>query len=90
MDPLKYHILLLVGWLFVIVGAITFPLPIPVGLVLLTVGFVILIPNSRTLRRGVIALKKRWPGFREVYYKIRDRLPGQMRRKLDEEDDDSG
>jgi hypothetical protein len=87
-DPLERNILLLAGWTLVLAGAVTFPLPIPIGLFLLTVGFAILIPNSRTLRRGVVFLKNKWPGFRSIYYSIRSRLPSSLQRKLDEEDNE--
>ncbi len=88
-DPLERNIILLSGWSLVLAGVITFPLPVPFGLFLLTAGFIILIPNSRTLRKGVIFLKNRWPGFRSIYNSIRDRLPPSLKSKLDEEDDEN-
>ena len=85
-NGLLRNVTLAAGWMMVFAGAITFLLPLPVGLVLLTAGFAVLIPHSRSLRRGLILLKDRWPGFRAIYHSIRARLPGPLREQLDEED----
>jgi hypothetical protein len=53
----------MVGWPLLVVGLLTFPLPIPVGLPLLVVGTLLIGPRSRPIRLATISLRqglRRW------------------------------
>jgi len=53
----------IVGWPLIVVGLLTFPLPIPVGLPLLVVGTLLIGPRSRPIRLTTISLRlglRRW------------------------------
>jgi hypothetical protein len=53
----------IVGWPLLVVGLLTFPLPIPVGLPLLVVGTLLIGPRSRPIRLATIGLRqalRRW------------------------------
>ena len=49
------------GWFLVIVGAILFPLPIPLGAPMLAAGFLVLARESRWIRRIIGRLRQRYP-----------------------------
>jgi hypothetical protein len=55
------------GWPLIVIGLLTFPLPIPVGLPLLVVGTLLIGPRSRPIRLATISLRqglRRWARLR--------------------------
>jgi hypothetical protein len=53
----------IVGWPLIVIGLLTFPLPIPIGLPLLVVGTLLIGPRSRPIRLATISLRlglRRW------------------------------
>ncbi|MES9960162.1 MAG: hypothetical protein ABW089_07000 [Sedimenticola sp.] len=55
-----------IGTLIVLLGLITFWLPIPIGLPLLLVGGLILVRHSSDAKRLLITLMRRYPQVRQV------------------------
>ena len=49
------------GWFLIIVGAILFPLPIPLGAPMLVAGFLVLARESSLIRRWIGRLRQRYP-----------------------------
>lgn len=54
------------GTTFVVLGGVTFLLPLPIGLPLLLFGSLILIRYSVVARSAVAGASRRYPGFRRV------------------------
>ena len=58
---LKKWSLITIGGLLVLLGFVTFWLPLPIGLPLLLLGAPLLLRHSPHARRWWVMLRKRWP-----------------------------
>jgi len=58
MNP-KCLLILVAGWSLVTLGVVVFPLPIPLGIVLVSVGLGVLVPCSAFARRLLQRVKQR-------------------------------
>jgi type IV secretory pathway TrbD component len=61
------------GLLIVLLGFVTFWLPIPIGLPLLLVGTALMLRFSSSARRLLVALMRRHPRLRELRQRARGR-----------------
>ncbi|TDI62169.1 MAG: hypothetical protein E2O92_01690 [Alphaproteobacteria bacterium] len=61
MNNLKRRLLLAVGWLIIVVGAILGVIPGPGGIPIVAVGAMIVLSQSRAARKQFIRLQKRFP-----------------------------
>ncbi|HJW42746.1 MAG TPA: hypothetical protein VJ476_16150 [Rhizomicrobium sp.] len=78
-------LLLSLGWLLVIFGALITPTPIPIpliGLLPFTAGLAILINNSRTMRRAIQRARHRVRWFSYMLEHFAHRLPKTIARTL--------
>lgn len=73
----------LVGSVFVITGAILTPTPIPIGLILLTIGLALLAPYMPPVQRLVRAIRRKWPSIDRSLRRNRDRFPPIIRATID-------
>lgn len=81
------------GWLLLILGLLTFAMPVPAGLAMIAGGAALLVHDSRTFRRLFASLKKRFPRFFAMLHEKAARLPPGMARRvrhLLESDDNRG
>jgi len=60
-NPLRSALILTAGWLIVILGVIIWPLPGPMGLPTVAVGFSLILSQSRTARRMFVRFETRYP-----------------------------
>ncbi len=67
------------GWVLLIVGIITTPTPIPIGLVLVAFGLFLLARDSRMARRGIRALRSRFATLDNSLSRLSSRLPRAVR-----------
>ena len=74
---------LIAGWVLVVVGAVTAPTPLPIGWLLLIVGFSILVHDSRTVRGWVRRLRARYPGVGRWLNRHKHKAPAFARRVID-------
>ena len=74
---------LTIGWLLVLVGAITAPTPLPIGWLLLIVGLSILVHDSETVRGWVRRVRQRYPGIGRWLQRNKRFAPGFARRLID-------
>ncbi len=65
-----------------VVGAVTLPLPTPIGLPLLVIGFTLLLSSSPGARRRFYRYRAARPKLDERIRKIEKYLPASMRRLL--------
>jgi len=65
MDKFKKIGILIIGWLFIVLGVIGLFLPILQGILFIMIGLVILSSRSELVRRFLSHLKERYPHHHE-------------------------
>jgi lauroyl/myristoyl acyltransferase len=70
------------GWLLLVFGLVLFPMPIPAGLAMVAGGAALLVHDSRTFRRLLTCLKRRFPRFFSALHEKATRLPPWMARRI--------
>lgn len=65
-----------------LVGAITLPMPIPLGIPLLAIGIALMILISKTVRNWMRNIRIRYPSFDEKLRTAENYLPRPLRRAL--------
>ncbi len=73
----------LVGSILIIVGLIVLPLPIPFGLIMVTLGVTLLAPYIPAFQRLVRAIRRKWPEIDRSLLRYRHRLPAVIRKTID-------
>jgi len=73
MHRLTKWLMILVGILLLIIGLLTFPLPLPIGLPILLVGIALLLRYSSDAKRFLLRLSKRHPRLRELLNRLRSK-----------------
>lgn len=73
----------LAGSVLVVSGAILTPTPIPIGLVLLTIGLALLAPYMPPVRRLVRFVRRKWRHIDAFLLRHRDRFPPVIRATID-------
>ena len=71
------------GSTLVVAGLIVLPLPIPFGLIMLTIGFALLAPYIPAVQRLIRAMRRKWPDLNEKLVRYRDRFPPVIKRTID-------
>lgn len=74
------------GVILVLVGLVVLPIPIPLGLLMITVGLALLAPYMPMIQRILTGVRAKWPKIDASLLKHRDRLPMIIRRTIDETD----
>lgn len=70
------------GWVLLVVGIIITPTPVPIGLMLVAVAVFLLARDSHLARRGIRALRRRYPAVDRSLTQVSPRLPRTMRTVL--------
>jgi hypothetical protein len=70
------------GWILLVVGIIITPTPVPIGLMLVAVAVFLLARDSHLARRGIRALRRRYPAIDRSLTQVAPRLPRTMRTVL--------
>ena len=76
------------GALIFIAGMIMFPLPIPIGLVMMVIGLTMLISSSKKLRSWIREYRRRNPKVNQSIHKAEAYLPRGMRNSIGQTDPD--
>ena len=74
---------MIIGWVLIALGIVLFPLPIPLGIILLVPGFALVVAESRFLQRLVRVWRRRYPGLDARIHGIRPRMPAFVRKIID-------
>lgn len=69
-----------------LIGALMFPLPIPVGAILLISGLALLVFANDRLRLLIQRLRQRSPRFNQLVTRLLTILPGRIRRIMQRTD----
>jgi hypothetical protein len=73
---------LFAGWLLVISGGILTPLPIPVGLLSLSLGLALLAHDSRRMQCWIRGLRQRFPGLSRRLVSLGNHAPAWLARVI--------
>jgi hypothetical protein len=71
------------GGLLVVTGAILTPTPLPIGLIMLTIGLALLAPYMLPVQRLVRKIRKRWPHIDGSLRRNRHRFPPVIQKTID-------
>ncbi|MCP5432268.1 MAG: hypothetical protein H6923_03255 [Alphaproteobacteria bacterium] len=77
------HIRRWIGWVFVGLGCIFFPLPIPLGLPFLLIGGALVISDSPTAQRVVRYWRRRYKGIDGHIFRVAPHMPAFVRRLVE-------
>ena len=80
MMPLVHQIS---GTVLVLVGLIVLPLPLPFGLIMLTIGFALLAPYIPAVQRLLRHLRSRWPDLDAALRRYRHKFPPIIKKTID-------
>ena len=69
-------------------GIIMFWIPIPVGAIMMGVGFSLLMTESRTFTKYVRSLRSNYAGFNDLLHTLQAKLPTGLRKVLEKSDPD--
>lgn len=67
----------------VLAGIVVLPLPIPFGLIMLTIGFCLLAPYIPIVQRLIQYLRGKWPDLDRSVRRHRNRFPPVIKRTID-------
>ena len=73
----------LVGGVLVVAGAILTPTPIPLGLIMLTIGLALLAPYMPPVQALIRRIRGKWPNIDAALRRHRDRFPPVIRSTID-------
>jgi hypothetical protein len=88
LGEIRRYVMLTVGLIFLIVGAIVLPLPLPFGAAMILIGLSLLLINSEFIRRKFLALRQRWTSMDSWLRSVEHRLPGPLRNAITPDDTD--
>ncbi|MEO1242558.1 MAG: PGPGW domain-containing protein [Pseudomonadota bacterium] len=71
------------GSTLVVAGLIVLPLPIPFGLIMLTIGFALLAPYIPAIQRLIRHMRRKWPNLDVQLLRYRHRFPPVIRKTID-------
>ncbi len=71
------------GSILVVAGLIVLPLPIPFGLIMLTIGFALLAPYIPAVQRLIRTMRTKWPNLDQQLRRWRDRMPPVIKSTID-------
>ena len=71
------------GSVLILVGLVVLPLPIPLGLIMITIGFALLAPYIPAFQRLVTHMRRKWPDLDRSLRRYRNRFPPVIRKTID-------
>lgn len=71
------------GVFLLLAGLIVLPLPIPFGLIMITIGCTLLAPYVPAVQRLVRSMRGKWPELNERLLKYRHRFPPVVKSTID-------
>ncbi len=72
-----------IGSGLVFFGLIFLPLPLPFGLIMITIGFALLAPYIPVVQRLIRHMRTKWPDLNKQMLRFRDKLPPVIRKTID-------
>lgn len=72
-----------IGSILILVGLVVLPLPIPLGLIMITIGFCLLAPYIPAFQRLITTMRRKWPNLDRALLRYRGRFPPIIRKTID-------
>lgn len=85
-ENIKRPIKLAVGWLFVLIGLIMAPLPLPFGQLIALVGLSLLVSESYMIRMFARKIRRNYPIISRMMDRVRPYLPAFLKSTIDDTD----
>lgn len=71
------------GAVLILVGLVVLPLPLPFGLIMITIGLALLAPYVPAFQRLVRAMRRKWPNLDRSLLRYKKRFPPIIRKTID-------
>jgi len=71
------------GIILLLGGLVFLPLPIPLGVPMITIGLALLAPYVPFVQRGLRKVRTKWPAANEALMKYHPRMPAIIQRAID-------
>ena len=86
LKTIKRPLKLLIGWIMLIVGIITAPIPIPIGQIVALIGLSILVSESHWVKTKMQKLRRRLPIVGRQLMRLHPYMPRFLKKVIDETD----
>ena len=86
LKTIKRPLKLLIGWIMLIVGIITAPIPIPIGQIVALIGLSILVSESHWVKTKMQKLRRRLPIVGRQLMRLHPYMPQFLKKVIDETD----
>lgn len=73
----------IVGTILIVAGLIVLPLPLPFGLIMVTIGLALMAPYVPAFQRLIRSMRRKWPNLNEALLNHRHRFPPVIKRTID-------
>ena len=73
---------IITGTILVLVGLVVFPMPIPLGAIMIVTGLVLLVSSSAIIARALRSFRQHHHGANRVIQAVEDRLPERWKKAL--------
>lgn len=77
---------IILGAALVLIGLVVFPMPIPLGAIMIVCGLVLLVSVSTTVAGRLRSFRKRHHGVNQAIHAVEDRLPESWKKALQRSD----
>ena len=71
------------GVLLVVAGLVILPMPLPFGLIMITIGLALLAPYFPAVQKLIIKMRRKWPDLDKGLQRYRDRMPPVIKKTID-------
>ncbi|MGF1544051.1 MAG: PGPGW domain-containing protein [Parvularculaceae bacterium] len=71
------------GVFLLFAGMVILPLPLPFGLIMITIGFALLAPYVPAVQRLVRSMRRKWPTLNASLLRYKHRFPPIIRKTID-------
>ena len=86
LKTIKRPLKLIIGWVMLIVGIITAPIPVPIGQIVALIGLSILVSESHWVKTKMQKLRRRLPIIGRQLMRMHPYMPGFLKKVIDDTD----
>lgn len=86
LKTIKRPLKLIIGWIMLIVGIITAPIPIPIGQIIALIGLSILVSESHWVKTKMQKLRRRLPIVGRQLMRLHPYMPQFLKKVIDDTD----
>lgn len=86
LKTIKKPLKLIIGWVMLIVGIITAPIPVPIGQIVALIGLSILVSESNWIKTKMQQLRRRLPVIGRQLMRLHPYMPRFLKKVIDDTD----